>query len=368
MSVGFAERLLAWFARCGRHDLPWQDQPTPYRVWVSEIMLQQTQVTTVIPYFERFMTRFPDVSGLADAHIDEVLHLWSGLGYYARARNLHKAARIVREAHSGRMPETMDELMSLPGIGRSTAGAILALSLDERQPILDGNVKRVLCRHAGIEGWPGRSATATSLWQLADRLTPEKRCAAYTQAIMDLGATVCRRSRPLCQQCPVAEDCIARREDRQAELPAPRPRRERPSRAVVMLIVRDPRGRILLQRRPATGVWAGLWIFPELPAQAAASGWCRENLGLLPTRIEDLAQVSHGFTHFTLQITPRIVQLDSEPAAIMEAGTMLWYNPEAPARIGIAAVVERLLTQVAAGKSISGEQDGPDGQLRITGH
>ncbi|UCC13755.1 MAG: A/G-specific adenine glycosylase, partial [Gammaproteobacteria bacterium] len=323
MSAAFADRLLCWFERRGRHDLPWQKMPSLYRVWVSEIMLQQTQVTTVIPYFERFMARFPDVTRLADAQIDEVLHSWSGLGYYARARNLHKAARVIRDTHAGCVPENLEGLMALPGIGRSTAGAILALSLNERHPILDGNVKRVLCRHAGISGWPGRSATEKSLWKLAERLTPDRRSAAYTQAIMDLGATVCRRSRPLCEQCPVAEDCIARLEHRQAELPAPRPRRERPSREVVMLIVRDNKGSILLQRRPATGVWAGLWTFPELPEQAAAPDWCRENLGTSPTRVEDLAPVSHGFTHFTLEITPRIVQLGDAPASIMEAGAML---------------------------------------------
>ncbi|HET7674262.1 MAG TPA: A/G-specific adenine glycosylase, partial [Gammaproteobacteria bacterium] len=218
----FSTRLLAWFDCHGRHDLPWQRNPTPYRVWVSEIMLQQTQVSAVIPYFERFTARFPDLPALAAAPLDEVLALWAGLGYYARARNLHRAAQIVCADHGGKLPRDIDALTALPGIGRSTAGAILALSRDERHPILDGNVKRVLARYHGIEGWPGDAAVAARLWACAEEHTPPENCARYTQAIMDLGATVCTRHKPLCALCPQRMECAASREGRQSELPAPR--------------------------------------------------------------------------------------------------------------------------------------------------
>ncbi|MGD8746674.1 MAG: A/G-specific adenine glycosylase, partial [Gammaproteobacteria bacterium] len=259
MNPGFARRVLDWFEVSGRHDLPWQIDPSPYRVWVSEIMLQQTQVATVIPYFERFIARFPAIRELADADLDEVLHLWSGLGYYARARNMHRAARTVCEHHGGRFPEAFDEVAALPGIGRSTAGAILALSLGQRHPILDGNVKRVLCRHEGLEGWPGRPAVEKALWEISDRLTPDDGVAEYTQAMMDLGATICRRGRPDCDRCPVSGDCVARSQGRQQELPTPRPRRERPLRRTHMLLISDPDGRVLLERREPSGIWGGLW-------------------------------------------------------------------------------------------------------------
>src|SRR5690606_8097985 len=246
----FARRLLAWFDRCGRHDLPWQRDRRPYAVWVSEIMLQQTQVATVIPYFERFVARFPDVEVLAEASLDDVLALWSGLGYYARARNLHRAAQLVVERYGGDLPDSLDELMALPGIGRSTAGAILAQAHGVRAPILDGNVKRVLARHAGIEGWPGEREVEQTLWAIADERTPSERVADYTQAIMDLGAMLCTRRRPACTVCPVVEDCRACRLGIQERLPSPRPKRERPRRRRMMLVVRDSQGRVLLERRP----------------------------------------------------------------------------------------------------------------------
>ncbi len=369
MSRAFAQRVLDWFEFRGRHDLPWQIDPSPYRVWVSEIMLQQTQVATVIPYFERFMDRFPAVRELADGDIDEVLHLWSGLGYYARARNMHRAARIICERHGGRFPRAFEDVAALPGIGRSTAGAILALSLDQRHPILDGNVKRVLCRHAGVEGWPGRSAVEKTLWEIADRLTPEERVADYTQAMMDLGATVCRRGRPDCGACPISTDCVARMRGRQRELPTPRPRRKRPLRRADMLLVSDPAGRVLLERRDPSGIWGGLWAFPELSSGQSPAAWVAERLGANVDSTELWPEYRHGFTHFELAVTPHRVRLARPPANVMEAGRWLWYNPDSPARIGRAAIVDRLLAEIS-GKNeekSGGERDDADGQVRAAG-
>ena len=262
----FARALLAWFDRHGRHDLPWQRDPTPYRVWVSEIMLQQTRVAAVIPYFERFTARFPDVDALAGAGLDEVLGLWSGLGYYARGRNLHAAARAVCANHGGRFPDTLEELVALPGIGRSTAGAILALAFGRRQPILDGNAKRVLARYHAVAGWPGESRVGARLWSLAERLTPCRRVGDYTQAIMDLGATLCTRTRPTCLLCPLADGCRAHALGDPVRFPAPRPKRAYPTREKLLVVMRDAGGRVLVERRPPSGIWGGLWSFPEASA------------------------------------------------------------------------------------------------------
>ena len=259
----FAAYLIAWHEHHGRHDLPWQQRRTAYRVWVSEIMLQQTQVATVIPYYERFMLRFPDVGTLAAAPVDEVLHLWSGLGYYARARNLHRAAVCITQEHAGCFPRDFDAVARLPGIGRSTAGAILALSLGERFPILDGNVRRVLSRHFGVEGSPSDRAIQQKLWELSDDCTPTKHVDTYTQAVMDLGATVCVRRNPSCAACPVAATCVAHRSGRQHELPAPKPARTRRLRQVFMLAAVREDGGVLLERRPESGIWGGLWCLPE---------------------------------------------------------------------------------------------------------
>jgi A/G-specific adenine glycosylase len=343
-SDGFAARVLAWHAHHGRHDLPWQREPTPYRVWVSEVMLQQTQVATVVPYFERFMARFPDVGALARAPLDEVLHLWSGLGYYARARNLHRAAQAVVERHGGELPENIEALTALPGIGRSTAGAILALSRGERHAILDGNVKRVLARHRGVEGWPGRTAVLKTLWAHAEAYTPARDVAAYTQAMMDLGATLCTRSRPACGICPVTGDCVARIEGRQRELPSPRPRRQRPKRQVRFLLAIDADGRVLLRRRPPSGVWGGLWSAPELDRETPASDACR-GLGLA-TRGAALTWpvLAHAFTHFDLDIVPEVVPV--EPAGLMDDGDLVWYKRGDPKRLGLAAPMDQLLDRL----------------------
>lgn len=340
--MNLAPRLLAWWDAHGRKDLPWQRDPTPYRVWVSEVMLQQTQVATVLRYYERFMAHFPDVVALAAAPADAVLHLWSGLGYYSRARNLHRAAQRVRDEFAGVVPVEFAALASLPGIGRSTAGAILALATGQRHPILDGNVRRVLARLHRIEEAPDRPAVIARLWTLADGHTPEVRVAAYTQAIMDLGATVCTRRAPQCIACPLAGICRAHHDGVAEGLPAPKRRRARPQRATVALLVRDPEGRVLLEKRPDSGIWGGLWGLPETENLDAVAGWCLARLGAPPGALRALPVVRHGFTHFDLDITP--VQVDIAPAArAMEGERWLWYNVRRPAQVGLAAPVARLL-------------------------
>jgi A/G-specific adenine glycosylase len=342
-----APRLVAWHARRGRHDLPWQRDRTAYRVWVSEIMLQQTQVGTVIPYFERFMRRFPDVRSLADSSPDEVLHLWTGLGYYARARNLQRAARKIRDEHGGVFPSSFDAVMELPGVGRSTAGAILALSGNARHPILDGNAKRVLARHAAIDGPPDEAATLAALWEHAEAQTPRSDVAIYTQAIMDLGATVCTRASPRCADCPIAGDCRAHLEGRVAELPARRHRRgERRSRRAVMLVARRD-GAVLLVQRPQTGIWGGLWCLPEFGDRDGAAEFARRELAAAP-RVTPLPDIEHSFTHFDLVITPLVAECRGA-SGVAESGA-LWYDLDKPARVGLPAPIRTLLGNLSARK------------------
>ena len=344
-----APALLEWHARDGRHHLPWQQDRTPYRVWVSEIMLQQTQVTTVVPYFERFMGRFPDVRSLADAPVDEVLHLWSGLGYYARARNLHRAAARIRDDYGGEFPREFAQLTALPGIGRSTAGAILALALGARFPILDGNVRRVLARYFGVAGNSAERGVAQRLWALSERCTPQVEVDAYTQAIMDLGATVCVRQKPLCTRCPLSERCLARRTGRQHELPAPRVSRARRLRRVFMVVALQDDGSVLLERRPESGVWGGLWCLPEFATATAAGAFVRASLRAAAIEPQPLSQVEHAFTHFDLSITPLLVRCaDASTVREEGAGASLWYNIRAPARIGLPAPVTTLLSSLAS--------------------
>jgi A/G-specific adenine glycosylase len=340
----FAPQLLAWWRREGRHDLPWQHDRTRYRVWVSEIMLQQTQVTTVIPYYARFMARFPDVASLAAAALDEVLHHWSGLGYYARARNLHAAAGVIVRDHAGEVPRAFEALHALPGIGRSTAGAILALSLGQRQPILDGNVRRVLARWCGIEGVATEKVTGDALWNASEALTPRTDAAAYTQAIMDLGATLCTSRQPRCADCPVAGDCVALATDRVDVLPTPRAGRARPRRQVAWLLLRHGDS-VRLVQRPARGLWGGLWGFPEYEDAAAAQDAARA-LGVAPrARGRRLPVVTHEFTHFTLEITPLVHEL-AAPVWVPGEGET-WYNSRRPAKLGLATPVATLLANLA---------------------
>jgi len=340
-----ATALVAWHARRGRHDLPWQLERTPYRVWVSEIMLQQTQVATVIPYFERFMRRFPDAAALAAAHIDEVLHLWSGLGYYARARNLHRAAIRIRDELGGRFPERFEEVAALPGIGRSTAGAILALSRDERHPILDGNAKRVLARFFGIEGDPGSRDVLARLWACAEECTPEREVATYTQAIMDLGATVCVRRRPLCVACPLEGRCWARQSGRQHALPSPRGARKRRERVCFMLVALRDDGRVLLERRPARGIWGGLWCPPEFAALDGAADFAARRLACAAAELRPQPPVRHAFTHFDLEINPLRLEC-SALGTVLEGPEVIWYNPREPLAVGLPAPVRALLEQL----------------------
>ncbi|MDT8397585.1 MAG: A/G-specific adenine glycosylase [Pseudomonadales bacterium] len=362
----FSTRVLAWFDRHGRKNLPWQQDPSPYRVWVSEIMLQQTQVATVIPYFIRFMQRFPSVQALAEAPQDQVLHHWTGLGYYARARNLHRAAQIILSDLQGIFPTRLDQLCQLPGIGRSTAGAILALANKQRAPILDGNVKRVLCRYHRVTGWPGHGATQKQLWQLADQYTPTRRCADYTQAIMDLGATLCTRSRPACPRCPLQEDCQALAQGQVAAFPERKPRSALPLRSLKMLMLQTPQGQILLEKRPAQGIWGGLWSFPEIDTAAEPEDFLQDH-GLGQSRtIQEWPLLRHSFSHFHLDITPVAISLKKPATMVMENTRWHWYDPCTPAQLGLAAPVKALLarltpalTPAQAGTPIhSGTNDG----------
>lgn len=340
------DRLLGWY-RSGRRDLPWRRTRDPYAIWVSEIMLQQTQVTTVIPYFERFMARFPTVAELAAADIDEVLHLWTGLGYYARARNLHKCAQAVVGEHGGRFPKTVDGLSELPGIGRSTAGAIVSIAQKRRAAILDGNVKRVLARYHRVAGWPGKSDVLKQLWELAERHTPEERCNHYTQAMMDLGATVCSRSKPSCEICPLKGGCSAYGQGNPQDYPGKKPKKALPVKTVQLLMLRNPSGEVLLQQRPPQGIWGGLWSFPELPLEEDAVAHCRDLYAEICGH-EVWNSYRHTFSHYHLDITPVLLQLAREPKGVGEQGPQLWLDLMAPAAVGLAAPVKRLLEKLNA--------------------
>ena len=341
LNADFARRLTAWQRHHGRRELPWQGTRDPYAIWVSEIMLQQTQVATVIPYYRRFLARFPDLASLAAAPEDEVLALWSGLGYYSRARNLHLAAQCVIERHGGAFPREARAIAGLPGIGRSTAAAIAAFAWGERGAILDGNVKRVLARCFGVEGYPGESRVESRLWELAEALLPERGIEGYTQALMDLGATLCTRAKPRCGDCPVGTLCVARREGRTAELPSPRPRRALPRRETAMLLLLH-KGEILLEKRPPAGIWGGLWCLPEADPAEDASSVSRRRYGAEVSETRPLPPVEQGFTHFRLRIHPRLAQVVSVPGAAREPGLM-WISLEDALGAALPAPVRRLL-------------------------
>jgi A/G-specific adenine glycosylase len=341
-STPIAPALLAWHRQHGRHDLPWQRERTPYRVWVSEVMLQQTQVSAVIPYFERFMRSFPDVRALADAPLDAVLHHWSGLGYYARARNLKRAAECVRDAHGGVFPTTFAQVAALPGIGRSTAGAILALACDQCHPIMDGNVRRVLSRLFAVPGRTGERAFEAELWQLAQRFTPRQAVARYTQAIMDLGATLCTRRQPRCGACPLADRCAAHASGQEHAYPAPKKPLQRRQREAWLLFAQDARGGVRLVRRAATGVWGGLWSPPEFDSRAAA-------LAAVPcgAAAQEGQPLLHVFTHFDLLIHPLWVRT-GEVAGVGDGSDALWYHAARPAPVGLPAPIAQLLQKPPA--------------------
>lgn len=342
----FSTRLLAWFDRHGRHDLPWQHPRDAYRVWLSEIMLQQTQVATVIPFFERFLNRFPDVHVLAKAHTDEVLALWAGLGYYARARNLHKCAQMLVERYNGEFPHDIDALIELPGIGRSTAAAILSQAFGERHAILDGNVRRVLARHAAIGGWPGAPAVQKKLWSLSEKLLPHERLADYTQAIMDMGATVCTSRKPACGICPVYEDCSAKQQGKVLDYPAAKPKRAHPLKRAWLLLIENAAGEIFCERRPPVGIWGGLWCPPMSQEQQDWTALCADRYGFKCAQANPLPVVKHSFTHFDLEILPlRLRMTGHNSKNISEANDSTWVKiaaGEAPA-VGLPAPIRKIL-------------------------
>ncbi len=341
---GFAEALIAWQRRHGRHDLPWQATRDPYRIWVSEIMLQQTQVATVIPYYERFLRRFPDVRRLAAARAETVLGLWAGLGYYARARNLHAAARAIAASPGARFPRSASGLAELPGIGRSTGAAIAVFAYGERAAILDGNVKRVFARCFGIDGFPGERSVEARLWSLAEELLPRRGVRTYTQALMDLGATVCTRANPRCESCPLAARCVALRAARVDELPTPRPRKTQPLRRATWLVLRED-GRVLLEQRPPQGLWGGLWAFPELDGRGLREH-CRSQYGCELAAARRLAPIEHAFTHFRLRATPLVCTVrSSEPRA--QSPARRWVTLGRAAALAAPTPVRGLLDRLA---------------------
>jgi A/G-specific adenine glycosylase len=336
----FAERLVAWQREHGRHGLPWQRTRDPYRIWLSEVMLQQTQVATVLPYFERFVATFPDVRTLASAPIDRVLEHWAGLGYYRRAHHLHAAAKAIVERHGGVFPRDVDAIAALPGIGRSTAAAIAAFAYGTRVAILDGNVKRVLARHRGIEGFPGVPRVERELWSAAEPLLPDADIERYTQGMMDLGATVCTRA-PACLLCPVADDCVARIDGRVAELPTPRPAKLIPVRAVRLLVLQR-NGEILFERRPPVGVWSGLWSLPETPLDEDVRDVIRERFGVDATIGDAISPITHGFTHFTLTLHPQRIVVSRWPQSA-EAPGRIWLTRTDALAAALPAPIKRLV-------------------------
>lgn len=358
----FSQRALNWYHQHGRKHLPWQQAISPYKVWLSEIMLQQTQVETVIPYFERFISHYPDVKSLAAAPIDSVLHLWTGLGYYARARNLHKAAIAICEQHNGQFPKSVEALSALPGIGRSTAGAIVSLAFEKPAAILDGNVKRVLARHYAVDGWPGQTQTANTLWEIAEALTPKTESRAYTQVMMDLGATICTRSKPKCSECPLSCSCTAYEQGNWADYPGKKPKKTIPIKATYMLLLQNGEA-TLLQERPSEGIWGGLWSLPEFSDLDELPNilkicWPNAHKQLAKKLEQSLTihpVMRHTFSHYHLDITPVTLSL---PAAIgepeigykssntLEKPQELWYNPRQPASVGLPAPVKKLLGQL----------------------
>ena len=372
-AASFSARLIDWQRRQGRHDLPWQNTRDAYRIWLSEIMLQQTQVGTVMPYYERFLARFPDISSLAAAPIDAVMQLWSGLGYYSRARNLHRAAALMVERHAGQMPASREAIEQLPGIGRSTAAAIATFAFGAREAILDGNVKRVLARHQAIEGLPASSAVLARLWAVAETFLPgvsrssevspaspvsaSEDLIAYCQGLMDLGATVCTRARPACERCPVTVDCEARLQNRVHELPTPRARRVQPLRATSMLVLLQGDD-VLLERRPSTGIWGGLWSLPELQAGDDPVLVARQRFGLEVIELRPLPRLRHGFTHFSLDIDPLAVRVLGRQASLGEPGA-LWLPLAEAGSAAVPVPVRRILASLCAGQSPQGALDLP---------
>lgn len=341
----FREAMIAWYHQHGRKTLPWQLDNSPYHTWLSEVMLQQTQVLTVIPYYQTFTERFPNIHALAQASIDEVLHLWTGLGYYTRARNLHKCANIISKDFQGQFPDSVVALEALPGIGRSTAGAILSLSMNKAAPILDGNVKRVFCRFYCIEGWSGEGKVQKQLWEIADTLLAQSDVKAYNQSLMDLGANVCKRSKPLCESCPLAPQCLAYARKVQKDFPQSKPKKIIPTKHCYMLMLQKTDGSLLLEQRPNQGIWGGLWSFPEFESIEALENDCLKKNLRISKQIQ-LAEVKHTFSHFHLMIKPVLCHIKKEPANIAEKA-QLWYHNHQSHSVGLASPVKKLIQQVS---------------------
>ncbi|MFC3031072.1 A/G-specific adenine glycosylase [Pseudoalteromonas fenneropenaei] len=339
----FSDQVVDWYQEFGRKTLPWQLDKTPYKVWVSEVMLQQTQVVTVIPYFERFMASFPTVIDLANAHEDDVLHHWTGLGYYARARNLHKTAKIIRDDYNGIFPTTLEQVMALPGIGRSTAGAVLSLALGQHHPILDGNVKRVLARFFLVEGWYGVKKVERRLWALSDAVTPKGQVGAFNQAMMDLGASHCSRSKPNCQLCPLQSQCAAHLQNLTARFPNPKPKKDKPKKAAFHLILRAD-NQLLMEKRPSSGIWGGLFGFFEFTSHNALETFLAQQG--IKAKLEELPAFTHIFTHFELTITPIVAQLSEVPDVVHEQ-QLLWFDLHQPPAVGLATPTKKLVKLMA---------------------
>jgi A/G-specific adenine glycosylase len=342
----FADAIVAWQKQHGRHDLPWQNTVDPYAIWVSEIMLQQTQVAAVIGYYGKFMRRFSNIATLANASQEEVLQCWSGLGYYSRARNLHAAAQTIVDDFDGVFPAQFDDILSLPGIGRSTAAAISTFALNAPQPILDGNVKRVFARHFNIAGWPSAPKIAQQLWQIAERENPDglnqtTNAIAYTQGLMDLGATLCTRTKPKCATCPVNTSCVAFKLGLVSSLPTPKPRKALPEKSTTMLIFMH-NNEILLEKRPQTGIWAGLWSLPEIEMHEIASEIAQSRLGLEVEADEPFSIVNHAFTHFKLAITPQPLQVIRQTLQA-QAPNMIWLSINDAIGAAIPTPVRKIL-------------------------
>ena len=343
----FAKALLGWYDLHGRKHLPWQKKISAYRVWLSEIMLQQTQVETVIPYFQRFLRHFPNVKALAQAPEDEVLHLWTGLGYYARARNLHRCAITVSTRYAGRFPRDVAQLAQLPGIGRSTAAAIASIAFEAPEAILDGNVKRVLARFHAVPGWPGLPAVEKTLWAHAEGHVPRSRNRDYTQAIMDLGATLCTRSKPSCHACPLNGHCLAHARGEEHLYPGKKEKKAKPERSRVFLALMNSNNEILLEKRPAQGIWGGLWSLPEYDPDEDIRGEVERRFGKLRS-LSQLAPMRHEFSHYSLVIHPHLAKLGKVAHSAMEADKQLWYTPDQGLRLGLAAPVVKLLGELYA--------------------
>ncbi|MEE9302347.1 MAG: A/G-specific adenine glycosylase [Thiotrichaceae bacterium] len=350
MENSFANKVLIWFDQHGRKDLPWQQNSSAYSTWVSEIMLQQTQVATVIPYFQKFMVAFPDVITLANADQDHVLQHWAGLGYYSRARNLHAAAQQVRDEFEGIVPDSLEGLVGLSGIGRSTAGAILSLAYHQSQPILDGNVKRVLTRYHALSGWTGKAQVLKELWLLAEKHLPSKlppkRNADYTQAMMDLGATLCTRSKPTCLICPLHENCKALKQGNPTDYPTPKPRKVVPDKYATMLLVMNDNNEVLLEKRPSPGIWGGLWSLPQFEDLQAAEIWYEKAYSDPFHTLEELDAFTHTFSHFRLHVQPIAVKHSTRTKGVMEANDILWYNSATHFSGGLPAPIKKLFKRI----------------------